>query len=105
MRIYDLIGGRPRKPLLASSRFSPLFLRLPRSFPCALSSSTLTHYAYAETCLLAVVAQLATILSAAPGAVQAFVSVTCAGKDVTEVEQLAALKALQVCACSLRARY
>ena len=40
-------------------------------------------------------ARLATALSATPGAVQAFVSVTCAGRDVTEVEQLAALKALQ----------
>ena len=44
----------------------------------------------------AVIERLAKTLSETPGAVQAFVSVTCSGKDATEVEQLAALKALQV---------
>ena len=44
----------------------------------------------------AVIARLAATLTAMPATVQAFVSITCAGKDVTEVEQLAALKALQV---------
>lgn len=41
-------------------------------------------------------APLSATLAGGAGAVQAFVSVTCSGKDVTEVEQLAALKVLQV---------
>ena len=61
-----------------------------------LAGAQSSFWSHADRALPAVVEWLASTLSSPPASTQALVSPSSAGRDVSEVEQLGALKVLQV---------